>query len=223
MKTFCWGDRLIPYPVTDCTDTHALVLVDDQPRHIPLEKVKGWARAGDRVRVLMGYNWRSATVLETEKLTVQLDGGGVVPVWRAEVIHPLYVPEPVPMPSLEDYEEDEMSMAIQYGLLDELKIGDRVRIVLAGPPLEHLTGMLATVQGAETFGLVLVDVDGIGEKLFMRQQLDFVTQSAPNGTASAPSGTASAPNDTAFSPGQKVTHRWLWLGKSASSRVLVPI
>jgi hypothetical protein len=58
--------------------------------------------------------------------------------------------------------------------MPELKEGDRIRIVLAGAPLEHLTGALGTVEGAETFGLIPVLVDGVGSKLFRREQLDIL-------------------------------------------------
>jgi hypothetical protein len=78
------------------------------------------------------------------------------------------------MPQLEDYEEDELAIAQQYDLLEPLKIGDRIRIVLAGAPLEQLTGALGTVEGAETCGVIPVLVDGFGSKFLQREQLDHV-------------------------------------------------
>jgi hypothetical protein len=217
--SYCWGDRNIPYPVLKKTDNYATVEINGQPHNISIAKVRGWCewsyRKGDRVRVLMGYNWHVGTV--GEGLSVALDDGLACPIWSANNVRTLYVPpiEPaysfgtskfpadnkaetiiesvpqpiisvVPLPLLEDYEEDEMSLAKQYDLLEPLNVGDRVRIVLAGSPLEHLTGLSGTVDGAETFGIIPVLVDENGLKILRREQLDLIEPDEEGGTGETP-------------------------------------
>jgi hypothetical protein len=135
----------------------------------------------------------------------------------------------VPMPQLEDYEEDELAIAQQYDLLEPLKIGDHIRIVLAGAPLEHLTGALGTVEGAETCGLIPVLVDGFGSKFLRREQLDLLEETKTPKTDLHTSMRMAEPLeislsaqriDETFHPGQRVTHRSRWRGKSERSPAL---
>jgi hypothetical protein len=137
----------------------------------------------------------------------------------------------VPLPILDDALDGELTRAMEF--LKPLKEGDRIRIVLAGPPLAHLTGALGIVEGIETLGLVPVVVDGAGAKLFRREALDLVLDEVktpileaivPTKTSKPIETSLSVPRiDDEFYPGQKVTHRSRWLGKSGSSRPLVPI
>jgi hypothetical protein len=241
---YCWGDRNIPYRVLDRTDDSVLVEIEGAKRTISLDKIKGWAKTGDRIRLRMGSFWSSGTVLDGSMLRVQLDSGGKArEIWKTHEMRSLYVPpeaqvgeielqnacdfcinststsipsESVPMPALEDFEADEMAklarrpsaVAQQYDLLEPLAIGDRVRIVLAGKPLEHLTGLLGTVAEVETFGLVAVVVDEQGEKLLRRSQLDLIEAAE---TMGIPIVSAAA-----------VRHKKRWPGKSAELRPLVP-
>ena len=128
----------------------------------------------------------------------------------------------VPLPILEDYEEDEILLAQQYNMLTPLEVGDRVRIVLAGSPLAHLTGVLGTVNGAETCGLIPLMVKGHGAVLLRREQLDAEPEEKC-GTGETPQMLKDDPPPVDFFPGQKVTHRNRWLGKSERSPALALI
>jgi hypothetical protein len=249
---FCWGALMVPRLVLDQTDEIVIVQIEGNPQPIPISKIIGWAKEGDRVRVLMGYNWHIGTVLGGEILRVDLDKLGIVRIWKAGVLKPLYVPptDQVGVLEIPDIEPNNEAIAIiespqaliitplenaltpafeegdrvrviskdpkfihLFGAvgnvksfkvfsghplcmvhfkrngeksfppdaleiavnnLEPLKKGDRVRIVLAGPPLEYLTGLLGTVVEVEAFGLIPIAVDGHGEKLLRREQLDLI-------------------------------------------------
>jgi hypothetical protein len=115
--------------------------------------------------------------------------------------------------------------------LPELKVGDRVRITKATKPLEHLAGVLATVNGTETLGLVPVVVEGHGEASFWREVLEFVGMDAAKTSQIASCASVQTPetpetllpspcSEEDFSLGQKVTHRSRWRGKSERSPAL---
>jgi hypothetical protein len=218
MDSYCWGDRLIPHLILGETDTHVVVEIGEQLHKIPPSKIVGrcnWPyRPGDRVRILMGYNWHQGTV--GIGLSVALDSGRHCPIWSDNNVRRIVTPsmaqaeilgamrlESIPMPELDECEEIEMSAAQEYGLLESLKVGDRVKIVLAGPPLEFLTGLSGTVDGAETFGLIPVFVNDYGLKILKREQLDLI--------------------DPDLQIGSRVVHKSRWPGKSEPSRLLVPI
>jgi hypothetical protein len=103
--------------------------------------------------------------------------------------------ELVPMPELDDALDGELTLAMET--LQPLKEGDKVHVVLAGPPLEFLAGLLGTVEGPETFGLIPVAVKGHGSKVLRREQLDLLKSEVPR------SGN--------FAIGDKVQHREKWL------------
>jgi activating signal cointegrator 1 len=89
---FCWGALMVPHLVLDQSDKTITVQAEDKPQVIPFTRIKSWAKEGDRVRVLMGYNWHIGTVLGGEILRVDLDKLGIVRIWKAGVLKPLYVP-----------------------------------------------------------------------------------------------------------------------------------
>jgi hypothetical protein len=232
MNVFCWGDLNIPHLVLDQTQTHAIVEINNETKQIPLSKIRGWAKGGDQVQVLLsGGNWKRGTVLDAAPLQVQLEKF-VWTVWNASWMEPIS-PVLVPMPALEDFEEDEIALAQQYDLLEPLNVGDRIRIVLAGPPLEHLTGLVGTVDGLETFGVIPIEVDGHGVKLFRREQLDAVMDEPKTAFLGSSMNTEMAetiansfPNlridEKNIAVGCQVFHRSKWPGKSAKLRPLVP-
>lgn len=172
MTAYCWGDRNIPYPIRDQTDDQTIIEIDGKPKQIPSDRIKGWVKSGQKVRVLvLGGNWLPGIVLDGDCLRVHFDKGFARQIYDASWMQVVPV---VPFPELEDFEADEMAMAQQYDLLEPLVVGDRVRVVLAGSPLEFLAGLLGAVEGAETFGLIPVNVDGHGSKVLRREQLDKV-------------------------------------------------
>ena len=128
--------------------------------------------------------------------------------------------EAVPMPDLDGAEEEEIEVAKAAGSFEALSPGERVRIVYAGAPLEHLTGLLGTVDGPETFGLIPVHVDGHGSKVLRREQLDLVGD--PDDRPSDRDPGDRDPGEV-IQPGGKVTLTRRWPGKSAELRPLVPI
>jgi hypothetical protein len=104
---------MVPHLVLDQSDETVIVQVEGTARTIPLSKVIGWAKEGDRVRVLMGYNWHLGTVLGGEILRVDLDKLGIVRIWKAGVLKPLYVPPTAQVGVLEipDIEPDNEAIA----------------------------------------------------------------------------------------------------------------
>ncbi|HEY9827480.1 MAG TPA: hypothetical protein V6D19_18735, partial [Stenomitos sp.] len=124
-------------------------------------------------------------------------------------------PETVELPQLDDALDGELTRAVEIGL-PELQIGDRVRVVLAGPPLEHLLNQMGTVQALGATGLpdlisVRIDNDAV-PKLFRREALDLIESENP--TAPIVSG-----RDLLI--GQSVKHKSKWPKKSARSSALV--
>jgi hypothetical protein len=105
---------MLPCLVLDQSAKTVFVQVVGNSRTIPLSKVIGWAKEGDRVRVLMGYNWHLGTVLGGETLRVDLDKLGIVRIWKAGVLKPLYVPPTAQVGVLEipDIEPDNKAIAI---------------------------------------------------------------------------------------------------------------
>jgi activating signal cointegrator 1 len=100
---YCWGDRLIPYRILSETPESVTVEVDGLPRVLRAERVRGrceWPYSpGDRVRVLMGYNWHPGTV--GEGLRVDLDDGRHCPIWSNNNVRSLYMPPKIDSATLQ--------------------------------------------------------------------------------------------------------------------------
>lgn len=192
--SYCWGDRHIPHRLLSETSEHVTVAIDDAgiAREIPQTKVRGRVQTGDRVRELRsGGNWKNGTVLDGNELTVRFDDGQVRKIENARYIEKSMqleldlvpvtieqpIPEIVPMPELDDALDGELTLAMES--VQPLTEGDRVCIVMAGPPLECLVGLTGTVEGPETFGLFPVLVEGHGSKILRREQLDLIVMDEP--------------------------------------------
>lgn len=193
MPNYCWSNRLIPRQILKQTPTHVTAVVDGEPTEYPLENIVGWVSDGDRVRVLTtGAGWQWGTVLGFDRgLLIEMDFGSIWTIPTAKNLmfsQKKLVEEAIAasesVPTLEDYEEDEMLFAEEWGLLEPLAEGDRVRIVLAGPPLEHLAGQIATVVSGGSAGddLITVTLTTGETKILQRKALDLID-----------------PEDTAFS------------------------
>lgn len=230
-NSYCWGQTYTPHRVLDSLDNDGII---KGPRTISKSKIVGMVKDGDRIQQLVsGGRWLWGTAECTEDgFWFVGDGGQRWRIYDARwlKVQQLNLFDIVPMPDIEDFEEEELNVAIACGAFPELQIGDRIRILLAGTPLEHLTGALGTVEGGETFGIIPVLVDGVGSKLFHREQLDFVLdeaktpQNEPCPSMQTAETIEASSNVTrleeAFNPGQRVTHRTKWLGKSERSPVL---
>jgi hypothetical protein len=196
MNVFCWGDLNIPHLVLDQTHTHAIVEINNETKQIPLSKIKGWAKAGDQVQVLLsGGNWKKGIVLNAVPLQVQLEKF-VWTVWNASWMQPI-LPALVPMPALEDFEEDEIALAQQYDLLEPLNVdGHGVKLfrreqldAVMDEPKTAFLGSSMNTKMAET-----------------------IANSFPNLRI----------DEKNITVGCQVFHRSKWPGKSAKLRPLVP-
>lgn len=135
--------------------------------------------------------------------------------------------EPIPPETIDAPEEEDEQVAIACGaLLPELQIGDRIRVVLAGPPLEHLLNQMGTVQALGATGLpdlisVRIDNDAV-PKLFRREALDLARVDCPHALDSATGEEpVNQPTTNSLSPGSRVRHKSKWPKKSARSSALV--
>lgn len=113
----------------------------------PIAKSKAARFAvGDRVRILSsGGNWHLGTVIDEHRIA--RDKGDIWPINSGEFIRKVEPQKPVPQKPVP---------------VPELKVGDRVRVVVAGPPMEHLLDSVGTVRaigGAGLSGLISVQID----------------------------------------------------------------
>lgn len=247
---YCWGSKYLPHKILSKTPTHVTVAMPSgPPTEMPRDRIVGQVQEGDRLSVLTcGGNWQSCTaVCGPDRLQVRLDNGIRFDVHNARNLRkheqlsllmdaannsvPVIIDSPsepiiVSLPVLEDALDGELTRAMES--LEPLKEGDRVRIVLAGPPLEHLVGLVGTVEGAETCGLIPVGVEEHGSKLLRREQLDLMDEpESPKMDGSASTKTAETIEtslDAIAIDGdwrQSVAHRTKAPGKLARSPALV--
>ena len=181
-SSYCWGDRHTPARILDESDAAVVVEVEGATRTIPVSKIVGRVSDGDRIQILVSggaWLWGHAQADEAG-LWVVLDGGRHWVLRDARWIR--IVPKQLDLfaadNSVELIIEKPHEPIIELAPLPDpdnaLAQGDRIRIVLAGKPLEDLTGALGTVEGAETFGFIPVLVDGHGSGLFRREALGLV-------------------------------------------------
>lgn len=63
MTEYAWGEKCIPYPILDETDDLVIVDIRGSPTALPVDRIKGRLKDGDRVQVLTtGGIWQFATV-----------------------------------------------------------------------------------------------------------------------------------------------------------------
>jgi hypothetical protein len=116
---------------------------------------------GDRVRILSsGGNWHPGTVIDGQRIA--RDKGDIWPINSGEFVRKLEPKKPVPVP------------------LPGVKVGDRVRVVVASPPMEHLLDSVGTVRAIGSAGLsglisVQVDIDFL-PRWFRRASLDLLDE-----------------------------------------------
>ena len=88
MKTYCWGEQLIPRLILSESSSAVTIEVDGIPRTIPNKSVWGrceWPFAdGERVRVQNGYYWSPGRVAGV--LSVALDRGETVRIWNLDAV-----------------------------------------------------------------------------------------------------------------------------------------
>lgn len=165
---YCWGDRHIPYPILSESPTAITILLNGRPVELPPEKIVGRCSVGDRVRCLtLRGNWKTATIAGYENGLILKFSGAIATVKSMRNLQ------------LEIFGGE----ATPSSQIAPLAVGDRVKIVLIGPPLESFLGEIGTVKAVGATGLsdlisVRLDCDG-SIKLFRRQALDWLHEVRP--------------------------------------------
>jgi hypothetical protein len=64
MTSYCWGDRLVPWPIQEFRKNSVVVQIDGEPTEIRGDRIRGYCEDGDPLRVLVsGGYWHPARIV----------------------------------------------------------------------------------------------------------------------------------------------------------------